>query len=178
MNNENAGGVIIILFGLLCGLPMLLILLAALMTRFLERAKGMLLAHPWQSFFLGLVNTLFFLAIGLLFAEVGFVPLKAMAFLSLFIALPIIIMMGLAVAVGLVGERVLTLFTQKSGVPIVTLIVGIIFLGFSALTPIVGWALLVILIIMGFGATLLALFRRSETIEPPIVEPMGTSAEQ
>jgi hypothetical protein len=95
-----------------------------------------------------------------------------LAYLSLFIALPIIIMMGLAVSVGITGERVLKLFTQKSNAPIVTLIVGIVFLGFSALTPIVGWALLIILMTMGFGATLLALFRRNETLEPPVVEPV------
>ncbi len=146
--------------GMLCGLPMFLILMTALLPRHIERAGTTLIQHPRQSFFLGLVNFLFFLTIGVFLAEAAFPLLKFIALVSLFIVLPVIIVTGLAVGVDFIGARVLALFTRQPGRHILRLIVGIVFLGISALTPIVGWAVLLVVIVMGFGAALVSVFRR------------------
>ncbi len=166
MNNDQAGVLVLLTLtcGLLFGLPFLLILITALMSKYLERAKQTVSDLPWQSFFLGLVNFFFFFAIGAIFAEAGFVPLRAIAILSLFLVLPMMILIGLVVAAGFTGERVLTLFTEKQKKPLVALVIGIIALGFSALVPIVGWAVLTILLMIGFGAAILTLFRRNGTV--------------
>ncbi len=116
------------------------------------------------SLLLGLTNFVFFLAIAAVFGDSALVPLKAMAVLSLFFVLPLMTVAGLATAAAVVGERVLALLTERPGTPLGTLIIGIICLGLSALFPLVGWLVLAILLIMGFGAALLALVRRNGAI--------------
>ena len=162
--NEQAGGAFVLFClipGFLCGFPMLLILVTALMPNYFERAKYIVSTHPWQGFFLGLVNFVFFFTIAAVFAESPFVPLKAIAILSLFIVLPLMTVIGLAIAAGIAGERVLALLTERPGTPLGRLVVGIVSLGISALLPIIGWVVLIVLFMTGFGAALLALFRRN-----------------
>ena len=167
--NNNDGGAVFVLFsltcGLFCGLPILLILTTALLSNYLERARQTVYTHTWQSFLLGLINFVFFFTIGAIFAEAGLVPLKAFALLSLFIVLPLMMLTGLVVAASIAGERVVPLFTDKTVKPLVSLIVGIICLGFSAIVPIVGWAMLGVLMMIGFGAALVTLFRRNGHID-------------
>ena len=80
------------------------------------------------------------------------------------IILPLMTIAGLATAAGIVGERVLAFFTERPGTRLGTLVIGIICLGLSALLPIFGWLVLAILLMMGFGAALLALLRPNGTI--------------
>jgi hypothetical protein len=166
MENNQAGALALLSMagGLCCGLPFLLILITALMSNYLERTKQTMADLPWQSFFLGLVNFVFFFAFGAIFAEAGFVPLKTIALLSLFIVLPLMLLIGSVVAAGFAGERVLAYFTNRPSKPLLNLIIGIIGLGFSALVPIVGWTVLTILLMIGFGAALLTIFRRNGVI--------------
>jgi hypothetical protein len=160
-NQESAAFLLCLIPGLLCGFPTSLVLVTALLPTFFERARHILAARPWRSFLLGLVNFLFFFAIAAVFAEAGFALLKGVAFLSLFVVLPLMVVAGLATAAGIVGERVLALLTERSGTALATLVVGIVCLGLSALLPIVGWLVLIILLMTGFGAALLALLRRN-----------------
>jgi hypothetical protein len=166
MNQQQDGAVLLLCFipGFLCGFPMLLILVTALMPNYFKRVKSIVSTRPWQSFFLGLVNFVFFFTIAAIFAESPFVPLKAMAILSLFIVLPLMTVVGLATAASITGERVLALLTERPGTPLGRLIVGIVALGISALLPIIGWVVLLILLMTGFGAALLVLFRRNGVI--------------
>jgi len=153
---------------------MLLVLVTALVPTYFDRARRIVSTHTWQSFLLGLVNFVFFLAIVAVFGESAFAPLKAIAALSLLIVLPLMTVTGLATAAGVAGERVLALLTERPGTPLGTLVIGITCLGLSALLPIIGWLVLVILLMTGFGAALLALFRRNGTI--PVESRPGASA--
>jgi hypothetical protein len=166
MNEQQDGAVFLLCLipGFLCGFPMLLILVTALMPDYFKRTKSIVSTRPWQSFFLGLVNFVFFFTIAAVFAESPFVPLKAMAILSVFIVLPLMTVIGLATAASIAGERVLALLTERTGTPLGRLLVGIVSLGISALLPIIGWVVLIVLFMTGFGAALLALFRRNGAI--------------
>jgi hypothetical protein len=177
MNNQDQGALALfcLIPGFLCGFPMLLILVTALMPNYFKRSKSIVSTHPWQSFFLGLVNFVFFFTIAAVFAESPFVPLKAIALLSLFIVLPLMTVIGLGTAAGITGERVLALLTERPGTPLGRLVVGIVSLGLSALLPIIGWVVLIVLFMTGFGAALLALFRRNGVI-PAESQPTQTSA--
>jgi len=177
MNDQQSGVVALLCLipSFICGFPVLLIVITALLPAYFERAKQTVTYHPWQSFFLGLVNFVFFFAIGAVFAEAGFAPIRVVAVLSLFIILPLMTVVGFATAAGLIGERVLTRFTDWQSRPIVSFIIGVVCLGLGALVPLVGWAILVIMLMLGFGASLLALFRRNGAIPiDPQPEPTDT----
>jgi hypothetical protein len=179
MNNQGSGALLCLVPGLLCGLPMLLVLVIALVPTYFDRARRIVYIHPWQSLLLGLVNFVFFLAIAAVFGESAFAPLKAIAGLSLFIVLPLMTVTGLATASGVAGERVLALLTERPGTLLGSLVIGIVCLGLSALLPIIGWLVLAILLMAGLGAALLALFRRNGTIpvesRPETPASMGAS---
>jgi len=165
MNNQGPRALALCLVpGLLCGFPMLLVLVTALVPTYFDRARRIVYTHTWQSFLLGLVNFVFFLAIGAVFGESAFAPLKAIAVLSLLVLLPLMTVAGLAAASGVAGERVLNFLAERPGTPLGTLVIGIVCLGLSALLPIIGWLVLAILLMTGFGAALLALFQRNGTI--------------
>lgn len=165
MNNQGPGALALCLVpGLLCGFPMLLVLVTALVPAYFDRARRVVYTHTWQSFLLGLVNFCFFLAVAAVFGGSAFAPLKAIAVLSLFIVLPLMTVIGLATASGVAGERVLALLTERPGTPLGTLIIGIVCLGLSALLPIIGWLVLALLLMTGLGAALLALLQRNRVI--------------
>jgi hypothetical protein len=177
MNDQQSGAVALLCLipSFICGFPILLIVITALLPTYFERAKQTVISHPWQSFFLGLINFVFFFTIGAVFAEAGFAPIRLVAVLSLFIILPLMTVTGFATAAGLIGERVMTRFTDRQSRPVVSFIIGIVCLGLSALVPIVGWAILVIVLMIGFGASLLALFRRRNGVIP--VDPQPESSD-
>ncbi len=165
MNNQESGVLVLFLVpGLVCGFPMLLILVTALIPTYFDRTGRTLSVHPWRSFLLGLINFVFFFAIAAVFGESTIAPLKSIAILSLFVVLPLMTIAGLATAAGIVGERVLAFLTERPGTRLGALVIGIICLGLSALLPIIGWLVLAILLMTGFGAALLALLRRNGTI--------------
>lgn len=165
MNDQGPRALVFCLIpGLLCGFPTLLVLVTALVPTYFDRARRIVSTRPWQSFLLGLVNFVFFFAIAAVFGQATFAPLKAIAVLSLLIVLPLMTVAGLATASGVAGERVLALLTERPGTPLGTLIMGIVCLGLSALLPIIGWLVLAVLLMAGFGAALLALLRRNGTI--------------
>ena len=176
MNEQQSGAVALLCLipSFICGFPILLIVITALLPAYFERAKQTVTSHPWQSFFLGLVNFVFFFTFGAIFVEAAFAPFRLLAVLSLFIILPLMIVTGFATAAGLIGERVMNRFADRQSKPIVSFIIGIVCLGLSAVVPIVGWAILVILLMIGFGASLLTLFRRRNGAIP--VEPWHKSS--
>ena len=141
------------------GLPALLVLLSALIPDYVQRAQTVMRARPWRSLFLGLVNTVFFGVLAL-FAGSDFAPVVFLGGVSLFIVLPLCLLVGLLVATGIVGERV---WTQLSSTPARLLkeqLLGIFILGPALLVPIFGWLLFLGLILSGLGAGILALFQR------------------
>jgi hypothetical protein len=165
MNNQGPRALVFSLIpGLFCGLPTLLVLVTALVPTYFDRARRIVSTRPWQSFLLGLVNFVFFFAIAAVFGESAFPPLKGIAALSVLIVLPLMTVIGLAAASGVAGERVLALLTERPGTLLGTLVIGIVCLGLSALLPIIGWLVLAVLLMTGFGAALLALLRRNGTI--------------
>jgi len=107
MNNQESGAIALCLVpGLLCGFPVLLVLVTALVPTHFNRARRIASTHPWQSFLLGLVNFVFFLAIVAVFGESAFAPLKGIAILSLFIVLPLM-------AVALIADGVSKLINPQ-----------------------------------------------------------------
>ena len=162
MNDQASGAFLLCLVpGLLIGFPTLLILLTALAPGFFARARRVVSAHPWQSFLLGLINFCFFFAIAAVFSESAVVPLKVVAGLVVLAVLPLMVVVGAAAAAGIAGERLLAFLFERPGTPLATLVLGLIGLGLVGLLPILGWLILAILLMIGFGASLLALFRRS-----------------
>jgi hypothetical protein len=151
---------------LLCGLPMLLVVLIALAPKYFGRARRTAASRVWQSFLLGLVNYLFFSVIAAIVGSLGISFLEAVAVFIAFVVLPLMVVIGGAVVAGLVGERVLALLTEQTASPLANLVIGMVCMGICALLPVVGWFVLLVLLMIGFGAALLALFRRDAKVEP------------
>jgi hypothetical protein len=146
---------------LLCGLPMLLVVLIALAPKYFGRARRTAARRVWQSFLLGLVNYLFFTVVAAVVGSLGFSFLEGIAAFIAVIVLPLMIVIGGAVVTGLVGERVLALLTDQTASPLANLVIGMICMGICALLQVIGWFVLLVLLMIGFGAALLALFRRN-----------------
>lgn len=123
----------------------------------LQRAYG-------RSFWIGLVNILFFLPIALLLFSIGDVttgPLKAIITIPALFLLAILLGLanfGLLIIVNIVGERIMpdqTTLKQNFW--------GTLLLGLACALPFVGWFLLLPYILTsGVGATILGFFQRGE----------------
>ena len=174
MDNRTGAFLLCVLPGFLCGLPMLVVLATALLTRYLERVKRATAAFPWQSFLLGLVNAVFWLAIAIVMGDSASAALKVIAALIVLILLLAITLIGLPAAANIAGERVLALLTDRPNPRMFTLVVGILCLGISALLPIVGWLAVAVLVLTGLGAALLALLRPKQI--PPAPPPAEASS--
>jgi hypothetical protein len=164
MDNSSTNdviGMIAFLCAPAVGLPALLILLTALVPKYVGRARGVMHKWPGRSFLLGQVNFMFFFAIAL-FADVEFIPVQLIGAFSMFIALPILLTAGLLAATGVVGERVWQQISPKPASLLGSLVIGILVMGLTLLVPIVGWMLFLGLVFAGLGASIIALFRRRQ----------------
>ena len=170
---RNGGGLLLI--GTILGLPPILILLTALMPGFVERARAVMRDRPGRSFLLGILNLGFF-SVLMLLIDVGFGPIAFIGVLSVFVVLPICFVAGLWIAAGIVGERVWLQITSRSGSMLGSVALGIVVLILSLLFPIVGLLVFLVLMTIGLGAAITALFRRKQQPQPdPSVDGVTTA---
>jgi hypothetical protein len=157
------------LLGWIVGLPLLgasiaalLILIQALFPGTVLQTRRTIERMPIRSFFVGLVNFLFFSLLGLALAATG-VP--GLPLLGLLIGLLLLSLTatGLAAVARLVGERVHPATTQ----PIPALLLGTLVLEGATLVPLVGWLVVPVLAsLSGLGALIIALIRRRPELAP------------
>ena len=94
---------------------------------------------------------------------------------SLAIALPLLLMAGLLIAAGVVGERIwLHIASRPSRLLglMRSLVVGILITGLALLVPFFGWLFFLGVTMAGLGAAIIALFQRKKKPElsPPEIE--------
>lgn len=165
MNNLNE--VISLLLIILVGggaLAALLVVLALLQPGVTSQCKIAIEKDTRRSFWLGLVNLIFFLALAafMMGASATLVPWlqAAMAVFAVAIiaTLVMVAMLGLGGMVLLLMER-----TGKAPTPLIGLIRSAGLLVAGAVTPFVGWWLFApVMIILGLGSGILVLFRRKK----------------
>lgn len=156
---NNADRILLLLCAAIAGMPALLVLLTALVPGYAQRTRAVIRKWPGRSFLLGFVNLLFFFTLTM-FTEEEFAPIAFVGGCSLAIVLPILLVAGLFGATGIVGERVWQQISPRDASLLGSLAIGVVVMGLALLTPIVGWALFLILICVGLGASIIALFRR------------------
>lgn len=151
----------------LAGLPTILVLLTVLVPDYIERAQAVMQQRPWRSFWLGLVNFLFFGGLSLFVGGHD----EVLAFLggfSLVVVLPLLLLAGLLVAAGVVGERIWLHIASRPGRLLGllrSLMVGILILGLTLLMPLFGWLFFLGMTLTGLGAAIITL-RERKRAEP------------
>jgi hypothetical protein len=152
----------------LVSLPILFVVQETMLPDLLERSRAHLDGVPRRSLLVGLINGLFFLVLAVILGNSG-VGLLALLGLLLTLALLLLTVVGLGVLAGTVGRRVFALWERPAS-PAARLLVGSVALEALLFVPLVGWLVLIGLGLSGFGAVLLALWRRRR----PMVEPKQT----
>ena len=143
----------IIIYGIIswfCAIAFFLIV-EALFTKIVEQCRVIVEENPGRSFWIGLVNTIFFSAlIVLFFSLAGRIeqPLIAVPSVILFVIIIIGSIFGFSAVIQVIGDRV---FTDYSGFRKKSFSAGLIMLG--CFTPYIGWyGLLPYILIVSFGA--------------------------
>lgn len=151
------------------GLAAQVVLCQLVFPRLIVRAQRNAERMPIRSFFVGLINLLFF---GLLTAAVASLgePGRLLALILLTILLGFIAV-GLAAVARMVGER----FRPDAADPIQQGLAGIVLLELAALVPIVGWVGVPVLAgLIGYGATIIAIiWKRAPADLVATDEPIG-----
>jgi hypothetical protein len=134
----------------LCVIAFFLIV-EALFAKIVEQCRVIVEENPGRSFWIGLVNTIFFSAlIALFFFLAGRIeqPLIAVPSVILFMIFIIGSIFGFSAVIQVIGDRI---FTEFSGFRKKSYSAGLIMLG--CLTPYIGWfGLLPYILIVSFGA--------------------------
>jgi len=125
--------------------------------------------RPWRSFLLGLINSVFFALLGAsvaFFVErewpvaLGGIP----GALAILVMWPLLLMIGVLIAAGVVGERLWLHIKGQQPAELAgllrSLITGMVVMGIALLIPGFGWLFYVGLVVTGLGAAVLALFHR------------------
>jgi hypothetical protein len=159
------GGGFLLFVGTILGLPPMLILLTALLPGYVERARGVMRDRPGRSFLLGLLNLVFFGVLSML-VGVGFAPIALTGAFSAFVLLPVCMVLGLLIAAGFAGEQILLQVASRTGSLLGSVALGIVVLILSLLLPVVGFLVFVVLMTIGLGAAIFALFRRKQQEQP------------
>lgn len=155
------------LCALTVGFSATLALLITLAPGFIERARRVARQRPGQSFLLGLVNLAFFLALPMI--ALGMERLRinlgntlmALSFVPVMILLPSFMLIGFTIAAGIVGEQFMLQTLNRPISPLVSLTVGALLCILVALVPIIGWTFLLILILVGMGAAVIAFVQQA-----------------
>jgi hypothetical protein len=150
----------------LCAIAFFLII-EALFAKIVEQCHVIVEENTGRSFWIGLVNTIFFSALIALFLfladRIG-QPLIAITSVILFVIFIIGMIFGLAAVIQVIGDKV---FTDYSGFRKKSFSAGLILLG--CLTPYIGWfGLLPYILIVSFGAFAIRTFtyyRKRKTME-------------
>lgn len=157
MGNDNGSGLALIwMCATMAGAPAVLVLLTALVPGYIRRAREVMLRWPVRSFLLGLVNFAFFSALVVLNA-IEFVPVQLIGAISILMCLPILSIVGLLAAAGIVGEKLWLQVAARPGTLLGSLIIGVLLLGLVLIVPIVGWGIVLVLVLTGLGASIIAL---------------------
>jgi hypothetical protein len=165
-NGDGTGLVLLWICATMLGAPAILALLTALAPKYVGQARKVMLKRPVRSFFLGLVNFVFFSALVVLTA-IEFVPAQLIGAISVLICLPVLLIVGLLTAAGIVGEKLWLQVAAKPGTLLGSLIIGVLLLGLVLIVPFVGWTIVLGLILAGLGASIIALFSRRQ-VQPEI----------
>ena len=155
-NSDGTGLVLLWICATMLGAPAILVLLTALAPKYVARAREVMLKRPVRSFFLGLVNFVFFSALVLL-GSIEFAPAQVAGLLSLIVCLPVLAIVGLVAAAGVCGEKLWLQAASKPGTLLGSLVIGILLLALVLIVPFVGWTIVFGLILAGLGASIIAL---------------------
>jgi hypothetical protein len=171
MNEQDIAGLLTIL----CLLPMFLVCLPALffvqealLPGLSARSRARLAQAPRRSFLIGLINGVFFFVLAALLGNsgVGLLALLGMLLLATLVFLSVI---GFGAVAGTVGRRLFELWARPASAG-AQMLIGSVTLEALIFIPFVGWLTLFVLGTGGFGAALLALWRRRgaqrESAEP------------
>ena len=153
----GVGELIILLLVVFVGVPALLVVLGALLPRYLERSGAVLRAHPGRSALLGLLNMVVLLGLAWLLSLTRWPPLEYLGVFLFGFVLPASLVLGLLVTAHLVGETVWGQLAKRPINLLAALLLGTVLLALVLLVPIVGWLLVPVLILIGLGAALAAL---------------------
>ena len=160
-SGDGTGLVLVWICATMLGAPAILVLLTALAPRYAGRARKVMLRWPVRSFLLGLVNFVFFSALVVLTA-IEFAPAQMVGAISMLICLPVLVIIGLLTAAGIVGEKLWLQVVAKPGTLLGSLIIGVLLLGLVLIVPFVGWSIVFGLILVGLGASIIALFSKRQ----------------
>jgi MFS family permease len=155
------------------GFPATLVLLTTLAPGYIKRARAVVRQRPGQSFLLGLGNFVFFFSFLLLVWVAGRLqdrvrdPLIVLSTIPTTFLLPPFMLVGFTIVAGIVGEQFLLQTIARPGSLMGSLAVGALLCGLVALVPIVGWTFLLILILVGMGAAVIAFVQ--QTRKPSLV---------
>jgi hypothetical protein len=132
------------------------------------KVEHLVQVSPGRSFLIGVVNLIFFGAVvGVLIALTRngqYSPIQVLGIVILFV-LAVVAIFGLAGVARMIGER---LAPQSHGVLRVAW--GAIPLTLACAVPFIGWfGFFPFVLLMGFGAFVLSLFRGEKTAEPPVL---------
>jgi hypothetical protein len=168
-NDDGTGLVLVWICTTMGGAPAILVLLTALVPGYVRRAREVMLKWPVRSFLLGLVNFGFFSALVVL-NGIELLPVQVIGTTSILMCLPILAIVGLLAAAGIVGEKLWQQVASKPGTLLGSLIIGVLLLGLVLIVPFVGWTIVLGLILTGLGASIIALFRRKQAQAEPSTE--------
>jgi hypothetical protein len=93
-----------------------------------------------------------------------------LSYVPMMILLPPFMMIGFTIAAGIAGEQFLSQTVQRSGSQMGSLAVGTLLCVLAALVPIVGWTLLLILVLGGMGAAVIAFVQQTRKPSPAVDE--------
>jgi hypothetical protein len=154
----------LVVFGI--GVVALLLLCDAMLPGLLARTRQTLVAMPWRSFLVGLVNGAFFgLLSAALLAPGGGIALIGGTFATILLAL---VAVGLAAAARIVGERL----RPAAADPVRQFVLGAGVLTLASAVPLVGWfVVLPFAGLAGLGALLIAIVQRRPAAAMPSATP-------
>ncbi len=160
----NGVALLVVLAATIACLLALILFVAAMFPGTTQRGRAAIARTPWQAFFIGLVNYLFFggISLALFSTEVEFLGLIGLILLSFLI---IVTALGLPGLVTLLGERLAAMREHPMSKWQQT-IWGALIIEFAVLLPFVGWFILSpILLMLSFGTAILAWRHRKQVTE-------------
>lgn len=157
----NGLGLLVLLVVVIICLAAFIVVLHALLPKVSERSKAALQQSPWRAFFIGLANYLFLggVSLVLLGTEIELLSLIGLVIAAFLSGVTAIGFVGLVM---LVGERLTSLHGQQIS-PLKQLIGGGVAVSLAGLLPLLGWFVLTpILLMLSFGAAVLAWRNRKQ----------------
>ena len=144
------------------GLAGMSVLLNTLLPDFIRRARDNAANYSWRSFFIGVVNLLFFGLITAVLLVARFAPLKFIGVIFATILLAFL-MLGAATVARILGERL----RPNDASVTKQVLAGIVTIELAEMVPLVGWIIVSLgAASTGLGAVILALFNWHSAPKP------------